>query len=366
MQKIILVAGARPNFIKIAPLWRAFSENGNVQLVLVHTGQHSDVLMSRVFFDELGLPEPRWNLGATGKSHAKLTASIMTGFDEVLDHEQPDDVVVTGDVNSTLACALVAAKRGIRVSHVEAGSRSFDRSMPEEINRITTDALSDLLFVSEPSGIHNLKQEGINSSKIHFVGNVMIDSLLFAGERIEASGILSRLGINEKSFALVTLHRPSNVDFPERLTAIMKWLESLSRQVTVVFPVHPRTRGQLPGDKGDIAFSKSGSLINMPPLGYYDFHKLLKSAQFVITDSGGIQEETTWLGVPCITLRDNTERPVTVELGTNYLAGGDLKLADSIARDCLAGVVKKGQIPELWDGRVAGRIVDVITNSMNG
>jgi UDP-N-acetylglucosamine 2-epimerase (non-hydrolysing) len=364
MQKIILVAGARPNFIKIAPLWRAFSQYENVEPRLVHTGQHYDDEMSKVFFDDLGLPVPYYNLNAGGNSHAKQTADIMSRFDEVVVKENPDDVVVVGDVNSTLACALVAAKRSIRTSHVEAGLRSFDSSMPEEINRRVTDAVSDLLFASELSGVKNLKNEGVDEDKVFFVGNVMIDSLAFAGSRINASDVLSKIGLDGNRFALVTIHRPSNVDSSEKLEIIMRWLQKLSKKIEVVFPVHPRTQQKLSqlGWGKDQVNSNSLKFKIISPQGYYNFQKLLKSAQLVITDSGGLQEETTWLGVNCITLRKNTERPVTIEEGTNYLVGDDLKQADKIIEQCLQGKGKKGIIPRLWDGRAASRIVEVIVN----
>jgi UDP-N-acetylglucosamine 2-epimerase (non-hydrolysing) len=364
MQKIILVAGARPNFIKVAPLWSAFFQCENVELRLVHTGQHYDDEMSKVFFDDLGLPIPHYNLNVGGNSHAKQTADIMSRFDEVVEKENPDDVVVVGDVNSTLACALVAVKRGIRTSHVEAGLRSFDSSMPEEINRRVTDAVSNLLFVSEPSGVRNLKSEGIDERKVFFVGNVMIDSLAFSGPRINASDVLSKIGLDGNRFALVTIHRPSNVDSSARLEMIMRWLQGLSENIEVVFPVHPRTQQklrQLGWGKGQIIRDFQNLKI-ISPQGYYNFQKLLKSAQFVITDSGGLQEETTWLGVPCITLRKNTERPVTIEEGTNYLVGEDLKQADKIIERCLQGEGKQGIIPRLWDGKAASRIVEVIVN----
>ncbi|MFW5753486.1 MAG: non-hydrolyzing UDP-N-acetylglucosamine 2-epimerase [Marinilabiliaceae bacterium] len=363
MQKIILVAGARPNFVKIAPIWRAFSTHAGIQVVLVHTGQHFDENMDRVFFDELGLPRPDYHLNACGNSHAKQTADIMTRFDEVLDQEGPDDVVVVGDVNSTLACALVAAKRNIRVSHVEAGLRSFDRSMPEEINRVLTDAIADLLFVSEPSGMQNLEHENVPAEKIFMVGNVMIDSLQYARDRIESSAILKRYNLSQKNFVLVTIHRPSNVDRPERLDAVMNWLGSLSQKIRVVFPMHPRTRERLQERETPLLGSNSPypGLNIIPPQGYIDFQKLVKSAQFVITDSGGLQEETTWLGVPCLTLRNNTERPVTAEKGTNRIVGSDLGKAGKVVDEILSGKAAKGEKPYLWDGKTATRVVQIIS-----
>ncbi len=365
MQKIVLVAGARPNFIKIAPLWRAFSAMKNVEVVLVHTGQHFDDTMSKVFFDDLGLPEPAFNLNVRGGNHAHQTAFIMARFDEVLNELLPSDVVVVGDVNSTLACSLVAVKRGIRTSHVEAGLRSFDRTMPEEINRLATDAVSDLLFVSEESGLNNLRIEGVPESKIHFVGNIMIDSLVFAADAINDSQILECLKLEERQFALVTLHRPSNVDDVEKLGEVVTWLQNLSMNIPVVFPMHPRTRNMMAdaGFKTDHMIGAYPELKIIEPLGYVDFQRLLKSARLVVTDSGGLQEETTWLGVPCITLRENTERPVTIEQGTNLLAGQDLQKAGEMIDACLAGRLKERQLPELWDGNAACRIAKIIENN---
>lgn len=366
MQKIILVAGARPNFVKIAPLWRAFSNTKGVEVVLVHTGQHYDDVMSRVFFEDLGLPEPSYNLNAGGESQVKQTADIMNRFDEVLDKLLPDDVIVVGDVNSTLACSLVSVKRGIRTSHVEAGLRSFDRSMPEEINRLATDAIADLLFVSEESGMKNLRNEGIAEDKLHFVGNVMIDSLVFATDAIEDSKATNHFQLDAQKYALVTIHRPSNVDNPGRLRHLMNWLQQLSQKVPVVFPMHPRTRKSMAvtGINPDYLERDFPDLKIVPPQGYIDFQNLLKNARLVVTDSGGLQEETTWLGIPCITLRENTERPVTIEMGTNYLAGLELGKAAEIVDACLSGTIKNGRIPELWDGHTAKRIAEVIVNSV--
>lgn len=366
MQKIILVAGARPNFVKIAPLWRAFSIINGVEVVLVHTGQHYDDAMSRVFFDDLGLPESSYNLNAGGGNQARQTADIMTRFDEVLDDLLPDDVIVVGDVNSTLACSLVSVKRGIRTSHVEAGLRSFDRSMPEEINRLTTDAIADLLFVSEESGMKNLRNEGVSEDKIHFVGNVMIDSLVFAADAIENSNVANHFQLDTQNYALVTIHRPSNVDDPGRLRHLMEWLQQLSQKVPVVFPTHPRTRKSMAvaGINPDYIERDFPDLKIVPPQGYIDFQNLLKNARLVVTDSGGLQEETTWLGIPCVTLRKNTERPVTIEQGTNFLAGMELGKAAEIVDVCLAGTIKNGRIPELWDGHAAERIAEVIVNTV--
>lgn len=362
MQKIILAAGARPNFVKIAPLWRALSEVESVVPVLVHTGQHYDDVMSQVFFEDLGIPRPHYNLNVGSDTHARQTAAVLKAFEEVIDREQPDDVIVVGDVNSTLACALAAVKKGIRTAHVEAGLRSFDRSMPEEINRVATDAISDLLFVSESSGIFNLEKEGVPAEKVHFVGNVMIDSLVYGAPLIGQSKILTKLGLAENSFALVTIHRPSNVDKPARFKEVISWLTGLSKKITLVFPMHPRSFAQFRkviGNEKDLSDPASSFKI-IHPQRYSDFQKLLKSSRFVITDSGGLQEETTWLRVPCVTLRNHTERPVTIEKGTNILAGEDLQRANFAAENCLNGKVCQGELPELWDGSAARRIAKVI------
>lgn len=365
MQKVVLVAGTRPNFIKIAPLWRIFASMKSVDVVLVHTGQHYDDSMSEVFFKDLGLPKPDYNLKVGGGNHAYQTAEIIIRFDEVLNELLPTDVVVVGDVNSTLACSLVAVKKGIRISHVEAGLRSFDRAMPEEINRLVTDAVADLLFVSEESGLKNLRNEGIAESKIHFVGNVMIDSLVFAADAIKQSRVMERLELEEKNFALVTMHRPSNVDETARFKEIMVWLQNLSANISLVFPMHPRTRKTMV-EAGLNVESMSRDFPRLKvvgPLGYIDFQRLLKSSRLVVTDSGGLQEESTWLGITCITLRENSERPVTIEQGTNHLAGQDLQKARELVDDCLAGNLKSGLIPELWDGKTAGRIAEIIVNN---
>lgn len=361
MQKILLVAGARPNFIKIAPLWREFSKLSNVDVKIVHTGQHYDKAMSSFIFEDLQLPSPDYNLNIHGGSHAIQTGQIMERFDKVVDIELPDDIIVTGDVNSTLACALVAVKRGIRTSHVEAGLRSFDRSMPEEINRIVTDSVSDLLFVSESSGIKNLEREGIEPHKIFFVGNVMIDSLVFIEKKVNNSTILHQLGIKEKNYGLITLHRPSNVDNPNQLKKLLTWLHQVADKTKIVFPVHPRTQIKIEKISSKPLINHP-NIILIPPQRYVDFQRLLKSAQFVITDSGGLQEETTWRGIPCITLRKNTERPVTIEVGTNILAGHDLELASSTILQFLNKKTQSGEKPHLWDGNAASRIVKVIVN----
>jgi len=358
--KIILVAGARPNFMKIAPLMAAFQEKPGIQTVLVHTGQHYDQAMSELFFRELEIPEPEINLGVGSASHAVQTAEIMKAFEPVLLAEKPDAVLVVGDVNSTIACGLVAVKLEVKLIHVEAGLRSFDQSMPEEINRLLTDTISDLLFCSERSGVENLRHEGVAEEKIHLVGNVMIDTLLKNRGKAEHSKILDDLHLNDgRPYAVVTLHRPSNVDSPGQLRGIMAVLAEIAREMPVVFPVHPRTRSRLDGygNRGAVP------LFLTDPLGYLDFLKLMAHARVVLTDSGGIQEETTILGIPCLTLRDNTERPITVEMGTNRLVGADpVRILDSF-HEVHSGAERAKRIarrPPLWDGRAAERIADIL------
>jgi UDP-N-acetylglucosamine 2-epimerase (non-hydrolysing) len=326
--------------------------------LICHTGQHYDEKMSKIFFDELGLPTPDFYLGIGSGSHAVQTAGVMVAFEKILLEQRPDMVIVAGDVNSTIACSLVAKKMHIPVAHVEAGLRSFDREMPEEINRILTDAISDLLFVTEESGIDNLKKEGVDASKIFFTGNVMIDSLVSNLSLIDASGVLQQLELKKTGYLLATIHRPSNVDTPESLSGILRLLNKHAKGRKVLFPVHPRTRNNIKafGLEMDI----SPELILTDPIGYIDFLSLVKNARLIITDSGGIQEESTYLGIPCVTLRNNTERPITVKIGTNYLAGTDMSNADRIISEALDGNVKKGSIPELWDGKAAERICQAV------
>jgi UDP-N-acetylglucosamine 2-epimerase (non-hydrolysing) len=363
--KVLNIVGARPNFMKIAPLIEAFRQRGIPQS-LVHTGQHADRQMSALFFEQLGLPAPDLNLGVGRGSHAVQTAEIMRGIAPVFESHRPDLVVVVGDVNSTLACALVAAKMRIPVAHIEAGLRSFDRAMPEEINRVLTDAISDLLFVSEPSGVANLAREGVSPEKIHFVGNVMIDTLLRHRQRALSQPTLRQLGLQADGsdpvpYVAVTLHRPSNVDDPAALAGLLETLASLAERCPVVFPVHPRTRQRL-ADFGleRLLGTGPGKVLVTEPFGYLDFLCLMSRAALVITDSGGVQEETTVLGVPCLTVRENTERPATVECGTNRLVGTDPRQVLAAALAILDGKVPLARIPELWDGRAAGRIADII------
>jgi UDP-N-acetylglucosamine 2-epimerase (non-hydrolysing) len=361
MKKILSVVGARPNFMKVAPLHRAFQKYNNlIQHVIVHTGQHYDQAMSKVFFEDLELPSPDVYLGVGSGSHAQQTAKVMVEFEKVRDEQKPDLVIVVGDVNSTLACSLVAAKAGVKVAHVEAGLRSFDRTMPEEINRLVTDAIADYLFVSEASGMKNLKHEGVEDKKVFFVGNVMIDSLIYFREKAKGSKIPKALGLKPRQYALVTLHRPSNVDQKETIQRIFDVLKRLSERTTVVFPIHPRTRKMLAQFGIDRDVNAIANLILTDPLGYLDFISIMDSAAVLITDSGGIQEETTYLKVPCLTLRENTERPVTVEVGTNELCGNDINSVVPKTFAILDGKVKAGKIPELWDGRAAERIAEIL------
>ena len=364
MYKLILVAGARPNFMKIAPLMKAASGLDVITPILVHTGQHYDENMSRVFFDDLAIPRPGINLGVGSGSHAVQTARIMMGFEKVLLEEEPDLVVVVGDVNSTIACSLTAQKMGVRVAHVEAGLRSRNWAMPEEINRVLTDRLSDLLFTTSRDAGENLLREGIDPDRIHFVGNVMIDTLLGHVRQAARSDIHERLGIERGSYGVLTLHRPSNVDSPEQLGTILDIMDEVRSQIPVVYPVHARTRKMLHDFGLTGRITDRDGLIPVDPLGYLDFLSLMKHARLVMTDSGGIQEETTVLGVPCLTLREETERPVTVTQGTNEVVG--------IRRDEILGHVdtilrghwKTGRIPELWDGKAAHRIIRIILEEL--
>jgi UDP-N-acetylglucosamine 2-epimerase (non-hydrolysing) len=413
--KIMSIVGARPNFMKVAPIIAEIKKYNDrtrvstspyggqdtpapIQHVLVHTGQHYDRLMSDSFFADLGLPAPDVHLGIGSGSHAVQTAEIMIKYEEVLLREKPDVLLVVGDVNSTLACALVAAKisfdsSGTRsvIAHVEAGLRSFDRNMPEEVNRVLTDQLSDLLFVTEESGLRNLAREGIPPERVHFVGNTMIDSLLAYKKKAEGSNILQHLGLRGSlpengpgdpiaPYALLTLHRPANVDSRDAFLSILEGLEELSRECPVVFPAHPRTQKRIAefglehyfewngvqhGSYSVGAVSGSRAIHITEPLGYLDFLCLISNANMVVTDSGGIQEETTCLGVPCVTVRDNTERPVTVTIGTNVLAGVSSQgIRTAIQRQLKT--TKASIVPEKWDGKSAARILEVIIRAHRG
>ena len=361
--KIINVAGARPNFMKIAPLMEAFADHDGIDPLLVHTGQHYDRRMSDLFFRQLGIPEPDVNLEIGSASHAVQTADIMKAFEPVLLSHRPDAVLVVGDVNSTIACGLVAVKLGIKLIHVEAGLRSFDRTMPEEINRVLTDSISDVLFCTEQSGVENLRNEGIADEKIFLVGNVMIDTLLSNRRQSEASPVLEELSLEADNYAVLTLHRPANVDDPVVLGRLVDALELIQADVPVVFPIHPRTRKNLNGSPLARRLADMPGLRLIDPAGYLDFLKLMGSARVVLTDSGGIQEETTILGVPCLTLRPNTERPVTTEIGSSRIVGTDTAKIVGAWHEIQAGRWQEPKTPELWDGNAARRIADVLSKA---
>ncbi|BCX82154.1 UDP-N-acetylglucosamine 2-epimerase (non-hydrolysing) [Methylomarinovum caldicuralii] len=358
---ILCVVGARPNFMKIAPIHAQLRRSGKLRPFLVHTGQHYDAAMKDAFFTQLGIPEPDVDLGVGSGSHAWQTAQIMQRFEPVLDEAAPEAVLVVGDVNSTIACGLVAAKKQIPLIHVEAGLRSRDRTMPEEINRVLTDQISDLLFTTERSARDNLTAEGIDPSRIHFVGNVMIDALRAQLERaMPAAQTLQRHGrALPPQYGVVTLHRPANVDDPDVLARLLNVLAEIGRRLPLVFPCHPRTLQKIEAF-GLQDMVEGPAITLLPPLGYLEMLGLVKDARLVLTDSGGLQEETTALGIPCITLRDNTERPITVTEGTNTLAGRDPERIRRCADEVLAGGGKRGRVPELWDGRAAERIVTIL------
>lgn len=362
---ILCVVGARPNFMKIAPIMAALRASTQpLPVRLVHTGQHYDADMKDTFFFQLGIPEPDVDLGVGSGTHAQQTAEIIKRFEPVLDTEQPSAVLVVGDVNSTIACALVAAKKDVPVIHVEAGLRSFDRRMPEEINRVLTDQISDLLFTTERSAHDNLAQEGIKSAKIHFVGNVMIDTLrMHLPKAVPPERLFERAPdarVFADGYALLTLHRPSNVDDPWVLTRLIETIRRVADRLPIVFTVHPRTAARLSAAGLDALLS-TPRILRSPPLSYLEMLGLMAKARLVMTDSGGVQEETTALGVPCITLRENTERPITVEQGTNTIAGADPGRIERAVADVLATGGKAGRIPELWDGQAAYRIKAVLS-----
>ena len=352
MPRIVCVAGARPNFMKVKPVMDALEARG-AEVVLVHTGQHYDAAMNDVFFADLGLRPPDRHLGTGSGSHAEQTARVMTAFEPLLAELAPDAVVVVGDVTSTLACALVAAKAGVAVAHVEAGLRSRDWSMPEEVNRVVTDRLSDLLFAPSPDGVDNLRAEGYHDDQIRLVGNVMIDTLYANLDRALASDVLHRHGLTPGGYALATLHRPANVDDPAMLGGLLRALGEVARELPIVLPVHPRTAARL------AEIGAPDGIRPVPPAGYLDFIALQASARLVLTDSGGIQEETTALGVPCLTLRDSTERPITLTEGTNVLVGRDPERIVATARRVLADPPAK-RAPALWDGHAGDRIAEAL------
>ena len=355
MKRFLHVVGARPNFMKVAPVYRAL--DGRAEQVLVHTGQHYDVKMSGVFFEQLGIPAPDVNLEVGSGSHAVQTGQIMIGFEPVVMERKPDCVLVYGDVNSTMAAALVCSKLQVPVAHVEAGLRSRDRTMPEEINRLVTDSIADLLFTPSMDGNENLAAEGVPPHKVHLVGNVMIDTLQRLLPLADTEAVRSRMGVPDR-FVLVTLHRPSNVDRADTLSDILSALGDVAKRIDVVFPVHPRTLARI----AELGVAVPPGLHLHEPLGYLEFLALQRAAAVVITDSGGVQEETTYFGIPCITVRENTERPVTVTLGSNVLVGRDMaRLREQVAR-ALDGGRRAGQVPPLWDGRAAERIVGILVN----
>jgi UDP-N-acetylglucosamine 2-epimerase (non-hydrolysing) len=358
MMKIINVVGARPNFMKIAPIIAAIQRrSGEARQVLVHTGQHYDETMSKAFFRDLEMPPPDIDLGVGSGTHAEQTARVMLAFEPVLKEERPDWVVVVGDVNSTLACALVASKLTMRVAHVEAGLRSFDRTMPEEINRVLTDQIADLLFTPSPDADANLLREGIMPEKIVRVGNVMIDTLMRRLELSRGSGILAHLNLQRSGFAVLTLHRPSNVDDAGTLRGIFSALGEIARKLPVIFPAHPRTQLRL----REFRIERPRGVMILEPMGYLDFLHLWSNARLVLTDSGGLQEETTALAVPCLTLRENTERPITVEQGTNKVVGRNpVRIFEAVSEVLSNGHPALARAPELWDGRASDRIVETL------
>ncbi|MFW9784979.1 MAG: non-hydrolyzing UDP-N-acetylglucosamine 2-epimerase [Candidatus Heimdallarchaeota archaeon] len=362
IQKFCLVAGARPNFMKIAPLIHELIKK-QVPYTLVHTGQHYDTNMSKVFFDDLKIPLPDYYLNVGSASHAVQTAKIMIEFEKFILKERPMIVVVVGDVNSTIACALVAKKLGIKIAHVEAGLRSFDQTMPEEINRILTDQLSDFLFITEESAMVNLINEGINPDKIFFVGNVMIDTLIKNLEKANKINVLSKFKLENKNFALVTFHRPSNVDQKEDLQRILEILGYLQEKLTIFFPIHPRTKKNI--DKFKLGeFIKNKNIILSEPISYLDFLSLMNKSRMLLTDSGGIQEEASYLRVPILTVRNNTERPITIDKGTNTLVGKNLEEIKVLTGDILNGRYKKGEDIEKWDGHSAERIIKILIEAL--
>ncbi len=363
--KILLIAGARPNFMKIAPIVRAMKARQRLNYKIVHTGQHYDFDMSQTFFEDLGIPEPDYSLDAGSGSHAEQTAKIMVAFENVCLDEKPDVVLVVGDVNSTLACSVVAKKLLIKVAHVEAGLRSFDLNMPEEINRMVTDSITDYFFVTEKSAITNLKKEGKKEEQIYFVGHVMIDNLLYQHEKLEIEDKTAfatyELKNNLNEYIFLTLHRPSNVDKKETLSEIINAMNKISEQTPIIFPVHPRTKKML----AHFELELSDNIFQLAPLGFKESLFLWKDALCLFTDSGGLQEETTALGVPCFTIRENTERPITIDEGTNTLIGNSgEKIIDAYSQ-LKSNMTNSGKIPELWDGKASERIVETLIRESN-
>jgi len=357
--KIILVAGTRPNFVKIAPIMAAFTKaretHPDLEILLVHTGQHYDTHLSDSFFTDLNIPAPNYYLNVGSGTHTVQTATIMMRFEEVVQKEQPDWVLVVGDVNSTMACSLVAKKMGVKLAHVEGGLRSFDLNMPEEINRMVTDAITDVFFTTSDYASQNLRKEGHPDHKIHFVGNTMIDTLVAQLPHLRKPEELSHILDSGKPYIVLTLHRPSNVDNVEKLLQLLVEICSAVSNMTIIFPIHPRTQKNLP-----IQAQLPDNLILTPPIPYLEFMYLIKNSWLTITDSGGIQEETTFLGIPCLTMRHNTERPETINMGTNVLIGDDMNLLRERIYEWKKGIWKKGVIPPLWDGKTADRIIKLI------
>lgn len=358
--KIINIVGARPNFVKIAPIMEAYRAHPEIEPLLVHTGQHYDKKMSGDFFETLGIRTPDIHLGVGSGSHAAQTAAIMTAFEPVVLEHKPDVLLVVGDVNSTVACSMVATKLHVPVVHVEAGLRSHDRKMPEEVNRVITDAISDVLFCTEKSGVENLEKEGVPESKVHLVGNVMIDTLCRQQPKLEGLDTLDRLGLSSQGYGLLTLHRPSNVDHPETFSRILDALEVIQRDLPLIFPMHPRTRKNLESNPFGERIKAMTNLRLSEPVNYLGFLHLQSEAKVVLTDSGGIQEETTFLKVPCITIRENTERPSTCEIGSNQLVGTQTKDILEAYQRVADGTLREPQVPPLWDGKAAERIVDIL------
>ena len=368
-KKIAIITGARPNFMKVAPIIKEINTRKNFDFILIHTGQHYDIEMSKVFFSALGIPRPDINLGVGSMTNTAQRARIMEELEPVFLEEKPHLIAVVGDVNSTVSAALAASDCGIPVAHVEAGLRSFDTTMPEEINRTLTDKLSRFLFVTERSGVQNLQNEGIDEERVFLVGNVMIDNLISQMPLIEDT----RVSIPKIPYLVVTLHRPSNVDLKEKLRLLIQALADISQRVALIFPIHPRTlknmnkfdinvgREITPSDFGEI---RRPYIYLLSPLGYNEFLKLVKNSLGIITDSGGIQEETTYLGIPCFTIRDNTERPITIDMGTNILIGSDTTLLKKSVNDLFNGRAKSGEVPPLWDGKAAFRIINVLEENL--
>ncbi len=368
MKRIACIVGARPNFMKIAPILRAMKSTPELKPTLIHTGQHYDKNLSDVFFEELGISRPDISMGIGSGSHGKQTAEILVGIEGILveaaDRGEPfDRMVVVGDVNSTVAAAIAAVKLHIPVAHVEAGLRSFDRAMPEEINRLLTDSICDMLLVSEPEGVVNLKNEGHADSKIHLVGNVMIDTLLHQVKIAKTSGVLKEHGVEPRNYGVVTLHRPANVDDKKVLGALLDVLIDVSKHMKLVFPIHPRTSARLKEHGLENVLQSNPNIVCLGPLGYNDFLCLTSQAKVIVTDSGGLQEESTALDVPCLTMRPNTERPITVTSGTSTLVGSDADKLQLHLNEVLGGTYKKGECPQLWDGNAAQRIVEVLLKS---